>query len=169
MWLLALIPFILQALAIGVDEIYFHLRRGLPRWERIGHPLDTFSLLLCFAMVLWVPFDVLALKVYIGLAIFSCLMVTKDEFIHKEHCPGAENWLHALLFILHPITLAATGLIWPISQGIELTPPWLSAWLDNPAALALFLELQTAAITLFFLYQLIYWNFIWKNRPVIKY
>ncbi|MBA2728965.1 MAG: hypothetical protein H0U49_12440 [Parachlamydiaceae bacterium] len=168
MWLLALIPFCLQALAIGFDEIYFHLRRGLPKWERIGHPLDTFSLLICFIFILWMPFDSHTVKIYIGLSIFSCLMVTKDEFIHKEHCPGAENWLHAFLFLLHPITLAVAGMIWPISQGVEVTP-WMMAWLDNSEALKLFLVMQTAAIALFFSYQLIYWNFIWKNRPVIKY
>ena len=106
--------------------------------------------------------------VFIGFSIFSCLMVTKDEFIHKEHCPGAENWLHALLFLLHPITLAVTGMIWPISQGVEVSP-WMMSWLDNPEALRIFLILQTAAIALFFSYQLIFWNFIWKNRPVIKF
>jgi hypothetical protein len=99
MWLLALIPFCLQALAIGIDEAYFHYRRGLPKWERIGHPLDTLSLLLCLVMTLWAPFDGENLNIYIGLCVFSCLMVTKDEFIHKEHCPGAENWLHALLLL----------------------------------------------------------------------
>lgn len=168
MWLYALIPFCLQAVAIGVDEIYFHLKRGLPKWERIGHPLDTFSLLICMAMTLWVPFDDVSLKIYIGLAVFSCLMVTKDEFIHKEHCPGAENWLHAVLFILHPITLAVAGMMWPVSQGVEVSS-WITAWLDQPTALYAFLVGQNIAIGLFFCYQVIYWNFIWKNRLVIKY
>jgi len=28
---------------MGVDEFYFHRRRGLPRWERLAHPLDTMT------------------------------------------------------------------------------------------------------------------------------
>ena len=72
------IPFILQALAIAWDEGYFHLRRGLPQWERIGHPLDTFSVILCIGFVLWVPFSFENVKIYAFLAALSCLLVTKD-------------------------------------------------------------------------------------------
>jgi hypothetical protein len=97
----------------------------------------------------------------------SCLMVTKDEFIHKTHCPGAENWLHALLFLLHPITLAMTALIWPVIQNVEL-PHWLSFFFDNQAALKMFLYVQAGFVSLFFLYQAIFWNIIWKNTPVMK-
>src|SRR3990167_10478936 len=111
MWLLALLPFLLQAIVIGIDEGWFHLRRGLPRWERIGHPLDTLTVLICMGYVLFVPYSKTAIFPYLLLSIFSCLMVTKDEFVHKEHCPASEHWLHALLFILHPITFVAAGLI----------------------------------------------------------
>jgi hypothetical protein len=166
MWLYALIPFCLQALAIGVDEIYFHWKRGLPKWERIGHPLDTLSWLICLSFIYWMPFSENHLKIYFVLSIISCLLVTKDEFIHKHHCPGAENWLHALLFILHPITLVVAGMMWPVIQG-QQAPTWLS-WLDNPIALTTFIFGQIVCVTLFFLYQLIFWNFIWKNQTVIK-
>lgn len=161
MWIYAIIPFLLQAAAIGVDEIYFHYKRGLPRWERIGHPLDTLSLLACLAIVLFVPFTMDALYVYVGFSVLSCLMVTKDEFVHKHHCPWAENWLHALLFILHPIVLAIAGLIWPVISGTT-APDWAMAFLDDRAALQLFLSAQTLLIVLFFLYQVIFWNLIWK-------
>lgn len=167
MWIYALIPFSLQAIAILFDEAYFHCKRGLPKWECIGHPLDTLSLLICMGIVLFVPFTENTLKIYCAFAILSCLMVTKDEFIHKHHCPGAENWLHALLFILHPITLAVAGMIWPVMQGVEVSS-WISTWLDNPEALKQFMYMQTLLISIFFLYQVIFWNFIWKNHPVIK-
>jgi len=167
MWMYALIPFCLQAIAIGIDEAYFHYRRGLPKWERIGHPLDTFSLWLCLLMTVYAPFNETTLKIYAVLSIISCLMVTKDEFIHKEHCPGAENWLHALLFILHPITLIVAGMIWPVTQGIDV-PAWLSGWLNHPRALEAFLLFQTGSVLLFCLYQTIFWNIIWKNKPVVK-
>lgn len=167
MWILALLPFLLQAIAMAVDEGYFHVRRGLPKWERIGHPLDTMSYLLCLGFVLWMPFNSTTLKVYIGLAVLSCLMVTKDEFIHKHHCPWAENWLHAVLFILHPIILICTGLIWPVVQQVEV-PTWMAYWLDHPTGLYRFLWMQAVAVGGFLLYQIIFWNIIWRNSPVIK-
>lgn len=167
MWLIGLIPFCLQAILMVADEGYFHVRRGLPTWERLGHPLDTLSYLICLCYVLWTPFDFTALKIYCGLGLFSCLMVTKDEFVHKHHCPWAENWLHAMLFILHPIVIICIGLIWPVVQGVEV-PWWIAAWLDQPLALERFLWLQAYAVGAFFLYQMIFWNIIWRNSPVIK-
>ena len=47
---LLLLPLIVQALAIFVDEFCFHFAPGQPRWERIEHPLYTFKVL---APVLW--------------------------------------------------------------------------------------------------------------------
>lgn len=162
MWRLSLVPFLLQTLAIGFDEVFFHLRRGLPRWERIGHPIDTFTVLLCMGYVLFVPYSKRAILPYALLAILSSLMVTKDEFVHKEHCPASEQWLHALLFILHPIALLSAALIWPCAQGIE-TAAWLSSWLEVREFLHSFLGLQLIAMTLFMAYQVVYWNFIWKS------
>lgn len=160
MWVLATVPFLLQALCIFFDEGYFHLRRGLPAWERIGHPIDTLSVLVCMGFVLFVPFYTKTLYIYIALATFSCLLITKDEFVHKTHCPATEQWLHALLFVLHPITLATAALIWPVVHGAE-TAPWITQWLNHPEALLLFLKMQFATMTLFFLYQIIFWNLIW--------
>lgn len=142
MWLL--IPFILQFIVIGLDEYCFHLKRGLPLWERIGHPIDTLSVLACFVFAYTIPYSETSLKGYIALALFSCLMVTKDEFVHKHHCPAAEHWLHALLFINHPILLTCVGFIW------KYPTPFLSG----------FLVLQMLFVVLFFLYQVIYWNLL---------
>ncbi|HXF28507.1 MAG TPA: hypothetical protein VN457_01535 [Chlamydiales bacterium] len=167
MWMLALVPFFLQAVCIGIDEAYFHIKRGLPLWERIGHPIDTLSFLICLFFTLWMPFTDFNLKVYIALAIGSCIMVTKDEFVHKHHCPAAENWLHALLFILHPITLIMAGCMWPVIQGQEI-PQWLAGWFCDPIQLYEILVGQAVFITLFFFYQIIFWNFIWNDRPVKK-
>ncbi|HEY4831110.1 MAG TPA: hypothetical protein VIH61_00905 [Waddliaceae bacterium] len=164
---IVLFPFLLQGIAILVDEIYFHRKRGLPAWERIGHPLDTLCLLICMSMIIFVPFSLFTLKIYGVLALFSCLMVTKDEFIHKHHCPWAENWLHALLFILHPITLACAALLWPIIQQNQVLP-WNYSWLNEPAFYTWFFYLETGLICLFFGYQLIFWNFVWNKNTVIK-
>lgn len=141
------IPFAVQALVIAWDEFFFHLRRGLPKWERIGHPLDTITIILCFAFVIIFPYSKLFLWIYMALAALSCLFVTKDEFVHKEHCPAEEQWLHALLFLNHPLVLICVGWMW--MQGQAYIP---------------FLTLQTVVISFFCLYQLIYWNLIWKEK-----
>lgn len=140
------LPFVLQAAAIAVDEFYFHRRRGLPRWERIGHPLDTLSVVVTYVYLLTNHFDRLHLGCYIGLATFSCLFVTKDEFVHQEICPKREAWLHAVLFILHPLAFVAAGFLW--SEG--KTAPFLLG--------------QTTLATLFFFYQLIYWSPRWVQK-----
>ena len=155
---LILVPFIVQALVIGFDEYYFHVKRGLPLWERIGHPIDTLSLLICIIFVLSVPFSPLALKWYIGLGVFSCLMVTKDEWVHKHHCPASDQWLHALLFINHPIVLGSIGIIWWVLTG-NTAPHWMQSWLSHPKSLHHMLVAQTCAISLFFLYHsYFYWT-----------
>lgn len=115
------------------------------------------------AYVLWVPFSTSTVILYGALALFSSLFVTKDEFVHNEHCPASEQWLHALLFLLHPITLIAAGFIWPVASNIEV-PAWLSQLLDNKEALRSFLVYQLSAMGLFFLYQTIYWNFVYDHQ-----
>ena len=165
MYLLILVPFVMQALVISFDEYYFHVKRGLPLWERIGHPIDTLSVLACLLFVLFVPYSPLALKWYITLSVLSCFMVTKDEWVHKHLCPATEHWVHALLFINHPIFLTSAGMIWWVLTG-HTAPSWMQQWLGHSAALQNILVVQAVSISLFFLYQVIYWNFIWKEEKV---
>lgn len=140
------IPIALQGIAMLVDEGYFHRRRGLPRWERIGHPLDTLTLIACLAWLLVVePSTGAALPVYITLAVISTLFVTKDEPIHARECGGGEQWLHAVLFVLHPIVLAAFALLW---------------WLGYTQLLVG----QLVVTTLFMSYQVVYWNVLRDRR-----
>ncbi len=146
LWLL-FIPFIIQTVVISYDEFFFHLKRGLPRWERIGHPLDTFSVVLCLAFTIVFPYSKSLILPFVALSAFSCLLVTKDEFVHKEHCNAKEQWLHALLFLNHPLVLISLGLMW--AQGAFFVP---------------FLTIQLVFISLFCLYQLIYWNLVWKEK-----
>lgn len=106
------LPFALQGLLMGVDEFYCHRHRKLRRWERLGHPLDTLSFLLCLLFLLFIVPSQMALYVYGALSVFSCLLITKDEWQHQELCSGFENWLHAVLFILHPVILIWAGYLW---------------------------------------------------------
>ena len=139
-------PIFLQAIVMAIDELYFHRNRGLPTWEKIGHPIDTFSVFICYGILCIQEPSELALKIYISACLFSCLLVTKDEFVHTEKCGPLENWLHALLFILHPITFFCAGYIW--------------FWHFNP----LFLKIQLMVLFIVMLYQVLYWRIFAKNK-----
>ncbi len=141
--------FAAQGLVLGLDEAFFHHRRGLPRWERWGHPLDTLSVLLCLGVALLFPAQAPWTKLYLGLAILSCLCVTKDEWVHAEKSPAAENWLHALLFLLHPALLWAVYILWKSTAGVS----------------RILLGIEAGLCALFMGYQLVYWNLLWRPRP----
>lgn len=134
------VPLVVQALVMLVDELWFHRRRGLPRWERIGHPLDTLTIVACLTWLLVVPTAAgYALPGYVVLAVFSSLFVTKDEGVHAAACGPGEHWLHAVLFSLHPIVLGACAALW---------------WRGETGIL-----LAQLVISLVFLgYQVVYWN-----------
>ncbi len=150
-----LIPFVLQMLCMAGDELYFHRQRKLTRWERIGHPLDTLTVLLCFGWLLIVLPTTLTIFIYAGLCIFSCLFITKDEFVHQKYCRAGEHWLHALLFILHPLLFICAGLLWyAINQQAN-------SFLVLEGFERAFLIGNTCLIFLFGMYQLLYWNFLW--------
>jgi hypothetical protein len=159
-----LVPFAAQMLCMIVDEFYFHWRRVLPRWERFGHPLDTLTVLLCWSVVLFLPPTKGAIILYVGLSIFSCLFVTKDEWVHKEFCPAGEHWLHALLFVLHPLLMISAALLWPALHA-QNTQTLSFAWIDYEGFERAFLTGNTLLTLLFGLYQFIYWNFLWKAKP----
>jgi hypothetical protein len=138
----AVLPMALQGLLMLVDELHFHRKRGLPRWERWGHPIDTLSVLLCYGLALSLPAVASNIVWYLLAAGASCLLITKDELVHAQRCAPAEQWLHSLLFVLHPVVLGAAGLLWLAQERGAL---WLSAGL-------------TAA---FGVYQVVYWNVPW--------
>lgn len=143
-WLV--VPLAIQGLAMLVDEGVFHRRRGLPRWERIGHPLDTLTMLACLGWLLTVePGSSHALPVYIALGTFSALFVTKDEPVHTRLCTAGEQWVHSLLFVLHPIVLGAFALLW---------------WTGHTEILVG----QTIVAVAFLGYQIVYWNVVVPRR-----
>ncbi len=135
-----LIPFAMQGTLMFFDEFYFHRKRGLPLWERIGHPLDSLTVLACYVFIYFAPFSERNIWIYVGLCIFSCVFVTKDEFVHQSRCQASENWLHAMLFILHPVTFLSAGILWKNNVSIEL------------------IEFQSIVIFMFMMYQIIYWS-----------
>ena len=155
--LFLLLPFVLQTLCMAVDELHFHRQRGLPRWERLGHPLDTLTVVACYTWLFFTLPSTLSITVYVGLSVFSSVFITKDEWVHNRYCGPAECWLHTLLFILHPLALLSAGLLWPAWHGQSL------AFIRYTGFEGKFL-LGNALLTLAFGgYQFIYWNFIWSS------
>lgn len=138
-------PIVLQGIFMFFDEFYFHHQRGLGRWERWGHPLDTISLLVPFGIAAFLPYTGDLLWWFVGLALFSCLFVTKDEFVHAEICRPMEHWLHAVLFILHPLSFLAAGFLW---AGGEQS----------------LLRLQFFLVLAFLIYQISYWGFYVRSH-----
>lgn len=152
-WHAAPAAFLVHAVAMLVDEAWFHRRRGLPRWERWGHPADTLTLIACLAIALaWAPAP-WALWAYAAAAAFSTAFVTKDEWVHARACAGGEQWLHALLFALHPVLLFLVGL-----HGWRVPEPALAG---GHAFFGAFLAGQAALAGLFLLWQTLYWNGPW--------
>jgi hypothetical protein len=142
---IVMLPVALQGVVMVLDEFVYHHRRGLPRWERIGHPLDTLTVLLPFAVIAAVPYRESLVSLYAGLAGFSCLFVTKDEFVHHEVCEAREQWLHSLLFVLHPLAFLSGYWIW-----------------KNPEY-GMILPVQVGVLLVVLAYQVLYWNFL--KRP----
>src|SRR5262245_22654200 len=149
-----LIPFVLQSLLMVVDEFYFHWHRILPRWERLGHPLDTLTVLICWGFLLLVQPTPLAAGIYALLSIFSCLFVTKDEWVHKQHCRPGEHWLHAMLFIVHPLLFISGGLFW---TAIHTESASLLNLIRYEGFERRFFLVNFALTFIFGLYQIIYW------------
>lgn len=140
------VPISLQAIAMFFDEFYFHRKRGLKKWEQLGHPVDTFFVFLSYLFIAFNAPNELNIKIYIGLCVLSSLIITKDEFVHTVECSAWENWLHSILFVLHPITFMAAGFIW----FLNLSPT--------------FLIIQPIVLFIVMVYQFFYWRLFEKSK-----
>ncbi len=125
--LLWMSPFLAQAGLMFIDEWICHERRGLGRWERIGHPVDTLTVIACYGLLTFSAPSTTALLIYLGLSVVSCLVITKDEGVHSAECGPLEQWIHALLFILHPVTLGAAAWAWWNGRGQVAIPALLAS------------------------------------------
>jgi hypothetical protein len=159
-------PFVLQMAFMGADELWFHRKRGLPRWERIGHPLDTLTVSLTIACTLWFRPTRETVPVFAALAIFSCIFVTKDEQVHNRLCTAAEQWLHAVLFMLHPVVLASAALLWPMAWNDS--PGWVLPIVQSSGLERDFLTCTLALMIGFAGYQFLFWNFPWHPKKTAR-
>lgn len=100
---------VLLGVLMFVDEVFFHRKREVPAWERWGHPIDAMVVLIALVILWWEG----PMWLYATVAMISCLTVTKDEWVHARLCTPTEHWLHAVLFLLHPVFFyAAYQLRW---------------------------------------------------------
>ena len=156
-WRWGAAPWWLLAGGMLVDELYFHRRRGLPRWERLGHPVDTAAVLACLAIPLLLPPAPAWRRLFAALAAGSIALVTKDEAVHLRRCGPGEARLHALLFMLHPLALLCALLAWPVWPGL------LAQGQAEPLRRALAAQLGLGL--LFLIYQAVYWNLLCESAP----
>ncbi|MBX7224006.1 MAG: hypothetical protein K1Y36_29085 [Blastocatellia bacterium] len=166
MWYLAIGIFLVQALAMVVDELHYHRRRGLGRWERIGHPVDTCSVLVCYSFPWLLPVRSETILLYCACAVGSSLLVTKDEAIHAKECLPGELWVHAVLFIVHPVLLILVGLFWLASafpsECTQFARLFDGSWSSSLAVFRPFFAGQCGLTVAALCYQIGYWNFVWK-------
>ncbi len=155
---LLLLPFFAQGIVIVFDEFYFHHKRRLKTWEIFGHPLDSLTVVGVLALTLFTLPTQENLTICILAALASCLFITKDEWVHTRECEATENWLHALLFVFHPLVFASAIVVWINPAGI-----FTAAQID-------FLHTSVAVnwglIVFFTGYQIIYWPLV--SRPPAK-
>jgi 2-polyprenyl-6-hydroxyphenyl methylase/3-demethylubiquinone-9 3-methyltransferase len=112
------LPFVgAQAALMLVDEAAFHRLRRLGEWESWGHVADSAVFALALAPAALLAPTRGAAVLYAAGALFSMVLVTKDEWIHARECEAAENWVHALLFELHACVLLAVGALWARGEG----------------------------------------------------
>lgn len=145
---------------MGFDELYFHRARGLGPWERVGHPIDTLSVVACLGWVLVLRPNRVAAVSYVVMAIVSCLLITKDEWVHARRCGPGEHWVHALLFLVHPVMLGAVGVIWP---ALHARSAAALPWIAGDRLLFFVVAAQFALTAAFFAYQVAYWNLPWPR------
>ncbi len=146
------------------DEFYFHRKRRLGLWERIGHPVDTFFTLICFILVLFFSMSKNNILIYLIFSIISCLIIIKDEGVHLQLCNKNEQFIHAVLFVCHPLVLLGLFLCWPSFSS----PAFPSLSLFSSPLLKKIITLQFISIILFFFYQIFYWNFYQKVSKIIS-
>jgi 2-polyprenyl-6-hydroxyphenyl methylase/3-demethylubiquinone-9 3-methyltransferase len=109
-----------QGMLMFLDETVYHRARGLGEWESWGHMADSAFFAAALSLPAYVAPSPFGERAYLVMALLSTLLVTKDEWIHARECGGTEQWVHALLFALHPCVLFAVGALWARGEGAVL-------------------------------------------------
>lgn len=152
-------PIFSQGLLLVIDEVFFHRKRGLPLWEKISHPIDTLSVLTVTLFCIITSPSTLSFEIiFFALSFASCCLVTKDEWVHSKLCTPGENWIHAALFILHPLVFCSLYLIWKSKSSIGSI--FSSSFLEQIALGQVLLEPFAGLLIFTLTIQIVYWNLI---------
>ena len=87
--------------------------------------------------------------------------MTKDVFIHAKECVAAEQWLHSLLFILHPFLLLSGAIFWFISDPENEFGSFILKYageIQPSVDYRAILFGQFSLMLVFALFQFFYWN-----------
>ena len=139
------LPFIIQGIFMAFDE-HLHKKRGLGAWERLGHPVDTMTVFSPLSFIAVNEYTSDRLIVFVILSVFSSVFITKDEFIHTNECNPLENWIHSMLFVLHPMIFICSGFLWKYHPDDQ------------------FLVIQAISVGVFMIYQIMRWSLSWKEH-----
>lgn len=106
------LPLALQGILIVTDEFFFHRKRGLPAWEKYGHPVDMLFTMIPYLVAILFPFGAVSSAWFIAFSVLSSVIITKDEWVHTRLANAPEHWLHSLLFIVHPVSFFSVWAMW---------------------------------------------------------
>ncbi|RHX93798.1 hypothetical protein DLM76_12420 [Leptospira yasudae] len=157
-------PFFFGLVLAAIDEFYFHWKRGLPTWERIGHSIDIVFTIIPYSILIFFEYDQTNLLVYVIFALISCMTVVKDVWVHNRECEASEEFIHGLMSMLHPILLLIPALLWPSFHGGQS-----SILLSKDATMFKFFFTAIYIGSFVWLaYNFIFWNMIDKGRRISK-
>lgn len=103
-----------------LDEALFHRWRVLGRTESWSHVFDTGFFALTISMPAFLTPTKTRLALFVLGALISSVGITKDNWIHERECSPGEQWIHSLLFVLHPLVLATLAWLWLEQKNPEL-------------------------------------------------
>ncbi|MGZ3697942.1 MAG: hypothetical protein ACXWPM_10810 [Bdellovibrionota bacterium] len=157
----AAILFGLQLLLFLVDEFAFHRKRGLSGAERWGYPLDLLSIIMGLSFPLFIPYTN-STKLAFGIVFLLSLFIVTKDTIRNRSCTGGEHWVHAWLFMLHPLVLILAGASWVLLRGSigALVPV-------DTRHLRLVVGIQAGALALLAVFQILRWNLMRSTVPTV--
>lgn len=138
---------VIQVILFNVDEYYFHRKRGLVKQEVISAIVDGALYLIPLLIAIFLPFNSLWQKLYIGFAMISCLSIAKNECFYPS-LTAPERVVHALLYILHPVMLYTFYISWEQNYFTTMINFWMIQ--------IIYMALGAKTLT----YQIIYWNYV---------
>ncbi|MCB9091414.1 MAG: hypothetical protein H6621_09740 [Halobacteriovoraceae bacterium] len=137
----------LHVLLLNLDEYLFNKKRGHSPYETVSVISDGILFLIPLLIATFVTYSESWVWTYKILAGLSMLSVVKNEFFYRN-LEVKERFIHACLYVLHPMILFTFYESWTHNYFKEHTYFWMVQ--------ILYFGLGMKMV----IYQLIYWNYI---------